>query len=243
MLIETGTPSTRRLTVTAPCATARWLTVSPGDRFRGMRLLPGRAPALLGIATRALGSHGQPLSSVSPALERALLQPLAAAATPQQVFAAMTQALAPLAARASAGDVTVQQTVVRLTRAHGNARICDLAQEAGISERQLRRRFHAAVGLTPKQLARALRVRLACIRLVLSPSLPLAAIAHDAGYADQAHFSRELSEVFGSPARALSALLRGYEHSRFESALWTPSGQDCPIRSRRRTSSPDIKRP
>jgi AraC-like DNA-binding protein len=208
--------SLRLLTVIGPCATARWIGVNAGDTFRGIRLLPGASSTLLGIAPEVLGSHSRPLADVHPALAARLEDALAMAQTAPQVFAAMMRELAPLAARAGAGDRILRRAVARLMLAHGNARIGPLARAAGISERQLRRRFHTAVGLTPKQLSRALRVRAACIRLVLSPGASLSQIALDAGYADQAHLSREIAAVFGSHARGLSALLRSYAHSRFE---------------------------
>jgi transcriptional regulator GlxA family with amidase domain len=126
----------------------------------------------------------------------------------------MAAALAPAAA-SSALDPAVLRAVAELERTRGAAPVSRLATQAAIGERQFRRRFLDAVGLTPKQLARVIRVRSACIHLAVSAQATLASIAHEAGYADQAHFSRELREVFGSPARALSALIRGYAHGRF----------------------------
>jgi AraC-like DNA-binding protein len=242
VLVRKRMPSLQRLTVTVPCATARWLPVSPGDTFLGVRLLPGASLALLGIAPHALRGPGQPLAALSSSLADALLGSLATAETPHEIFAAMARALEPLAARAPPDDPIIRRTVAELLRTSGNPRICELAQDAGISERQLRRRFSAAVGLTPKQLSRTLRVRNACIRLVMLPSEPLARIAHEIGYADQAHFSREFSEVFGSPAGGLAALIRGYQHSRFvaSAALEAQDGRGCPIRSRRRAAPAGI---
>jgi AraC-like DNA-binding protein len=212
----------RLLTITAPCATARWITVSPGDSFRGIRLLPGASSALLGIAAGAFAIPSQPLADLHPVLAARLKTALAAAHTTPQVFAALARELAPGTPCTAAPDRMLQRAITRLMCTHGNARIGPLARTAGISERQLRRRFQAAVGLSPKQFSRALRVRAACIRIVLSPGASLAAIAQDAGYADQAHLSREFSAVFGSQARGLSALLRGYAHSRFQTPADAP---------------------
>jgi len=242
-LVQRRAPVARLLTVTGPSPNARWVTVSPGDTFRGVRLLPGAAPVLLGIATRALQAQSQPLSSLNPTLAQALLEPLARAETSHQVFHAMAQALSPLAARAPQLDPIISRTVDVLQRAHGNARVCTLAKHSDISERQLRRRFHAAVGLTPKQFSRAIRVRSACIRLAMSPTTSLATIAHETGYADQAHLSREFSQVFGSRASGLSALIRGYQHGTFEGLLADEGlrGRECPIRSRQPTMGAGIK--
>lgn len=69
-----------------------------------------------------------------------------------------------------------------------------LAREFGISERQLRRRFHAAAGYGPATLARILRFR-RFLGLVDGGRRDLAGLAFDAGYADQAHLTRETARL------------------------------------------------
>ena len=89
------------------------------------------------------------------------------------------------------------------------ARVEALAGELGLSERQLRRRFHAAAGYGPKTLQRVLRFR----RFLAASREDLARAALEAGYADQAHLSRECARLAGtSPgrlARGRSGLIRG----------------------------------
>ncbi|HEV7175962.1 MAG TPA: helix-turn-helix domain-containing protein, partial [Solirubrobacteraceae bacterium] len=66
------------------------------------------------------------------------------------------------------------------------------------SERQLQRRFLAAVGYGPKMLQRVLRLRrfLATAKFDVALS-GLAAAAAGAGYADQAHLTRECRALTG----------------------------------------------
>jgi AraC-like DNA-binding protein len=77
--------------------------------------------------------------------------------------------------------------------------------DVGLTDRQLRRRFAAAVGYGPKTLDRVLRFQrfLAHARAPGAP--PLAELAFDAGYADQAHLTRECSRLAGLPPAALLA--------------------------------------
>jgi AraC-like DNA-binding protein len=129
------------------------------------------------------------------------------------------------------------------------ARIEDVAADAGLSLRQLRRRCHAAVGYGPKTLQRVLRFRRFVARIdAVRPAPPagqdrlappagqdrlappagqdrpappagrgllvrsdwlegpgdLAAIAAEAGYADQAHLTRECGKLAGLPPAALA---------------------------------------
>ena len=90
------------------------------------------------------------------------------------------------------------------------------AVDLGVSERQLRRRFVDAVGYSPKTLARVLRFQRF---LALAAGEPLdggewaggaargdlARLALDAGYADQAHLTREARRLSGRTPAELVA--------------------------------------
>lgn len=77
--------------------------------------------------------------------------------------------------------------------------------EAPVGERQLRRRFVAAVGYGPKTFERIARFQ-RFLRLARSPAgrrLGLAQLAARAGHADQAHLGREYRRLAGLPPRRL----------------------------------------
>jgi AraC-like DNA-binding protein len=215
VFIRKQSPCRRFLSVSGPRTNALRLTVGPGDSFCGARLLPGASRPLLGIAPAKLRDRVQSLNELAPELADRMLRELASAATARQCFAIMERELAGLAQRAEAIDRAISQATAMLLRAHGNAKIAGIATGAGLSERQFRRRFYEAVGLTPKEFSRIIRVRCACIHIAAPEKARLAAIAHGTGYADQAHLSREFARVFGSPAGDVSALLRGFEHGEF----------------------------
>lgn len=71
----------------------------------------------------------------------------------------------------------------------GRARIADVARHVGWSRRHLQDRFVAEYGLAPKQVARIARFDRA--RGLAESGRPLAEVAAVAGFADQAHLSRE----------------------------------------------------
>lgn len=213
--IRKQTPNLRLLTLTGPTVSARWIPVNAGDTFCGARLVPGVASALLGISPGSLRDQVRPLPELTPQLAGRLHDSLAAAESTQVVFALLERELSRLVASAAPIDTVVREAVTRLMQGHGNARVADIAAAADISERQFRRRFLSAVGLTPKEFACAVRVRSACIQLAVQGTSRLAAIAQDVGYADQSHLSREFAQVFGSRAVDLSVLIRGFEHAAF----------------------------
>ncbi|WTA56849.1 helix-turn-helix domain-containing protein [Kitasatospora purpeofusca] len=108
-----------------------------------------------------------------------------------------------------APDRAVERAVAALGRPEG-VRLPDLATELGLSERQLRRRVTDAVGYGPKTLHAVLRFRRALARARSgggggggdggggAGAVPgLAAVAAQAGYADQAHLTREVRRWSG----------------------------------------------
>ncbi len=69
-------------------------------------------------------------------------------------------------------------------------------EDPGLSERQLRRRFHWAIGYAPATLRRIERFN-TVRRLCDGPGRDLAGVAAAAGYSDQAHLSREVKRLTG----------------------------------------------
>jgi AraC-like DNA-binding protein len=176
---------------TAPVAVA----VAPGELVVGLRLRPGAAGAALGIPAEELRDRRVALEDLWGAAgreagERAGLDPHA-----------LLEALRPRLA-AAAPDPRVLAAARRL----GNAPATPVpapAAAVGLGERQLRRRFGAAVGYGPKTLARIARFQRA-LALVRAGEPPAGA-AFAAGYADQAHMTREMRALAASTPAALRA--------------------------------------
>jgi AraC-like DNA-binding protein len=166
--------------------------VEPAEIVVGARMVPGGAPALLGIAAEDQLDRRMPLRDVIGDDGARLEQRLSEARDP---VATLGQWLLHRSRGAPGPDPLVTATIVEL--ASGQARIGRLAAELGVSERGLRRRVTTAVGYGPKRLARVLRLRRA---LALAQSgEELAAAAFAAGYADQAHLGHDCSELAGVP--------------------------------------------
>jgi AraC-like DNA-binding protein len=100
--------------------------------------------------------------------------------------------------------------VLAATRRLGfpGSRIDRLAESLGVSDRQLRRRFHESVGYGPKTLDRVLRFRrlVAQAGAVAAGESDLARLAADLGYADQAHMTRDCMRLSGCTPAQLAQL-------------------------------------
>ena len=89
----------------------------------------------------------------------------------------------------------VQRAIEAVASSHGDIDLEWVARQAGMSERQFRRRCLEESGLPPKQLCRVLRFRRACT--LGERGLPWGLIAAEAGYFDQAHLIRDFREFTG----------------------------------------------
>jgi AraC-like DNA-binding protein len=179
---------------TGPVAT----TMAAGAVILGVRFRPSAGGPALGIPLSELRDLRADLADLRPAQARQLTASL----DPQVAADQMLDMTAALVAD-GAPDPAVTWAV-RLLRDPAT-RAEDVAAEVGLSLRQLRRRCQAVVGYGPKTLQRVLRFRRFVSRVDARPEvLDLAAIAAEAGYADQAHLTRECGRLSGMTPAALA---------------------------------------
>jgi AraC-like DNA-binding protein len=189
-LVWTG----QRLSIAGPDTAARVVTLAPGSRFSGVRLRPGAAGAVLGLPAselRDLSCDAGDLLGGDVAAP--LLEALASGGDAHRL---LLRVVALRGVRERDPLVAAAIRALALPR----ARVGSVAAELGVSARQLQRRVGDAVGYGPKMLARVLRFR----RLQALAPAPLVELALDAGYADQAHMTAEVTELAGlTPVRFL----------------------------------------
>ena len=182
---------------TGPVATVMTAcTVIVGVRFR-----PSAGGPALGLPLSELRDLRVDLADLRPRDAKRLpgsLDPDIALARTLEVAAALVADGLP--------DPAVTRAATLL--ADPRARSGEVAAQIGLSQRQLRRRCDAAVGYGPKTLQRVLRFRRFVSRLDAAPAGPgaldLAALAAQAGYADQAHLTRECRGLAGLTPSALA---------------------------------------
>ena len=172
--------------------------VAAGTVILGVRFRPSAGGSALGLPLSELRDLRVDFADLDPAQARRLPAALdagTAAARMLDVAAGLVDAGPPDPA------VTRAVTLLRDPR----ARTEDVAAQVGLSLRQLRRRCHAAVGYGPKTLQRVLRFHgfVSRIDRCQHPG-DLAALAAEAGYADQAHLTRECVRLAGLTPAALA---------------------------------------
>ncbi len=171
----------------------------------GIRCHPGAAAGLLGLPASELLNLEIPLGQIWGRAADELSGRIGDAADVAAKLAVAEAGLALRSLAARPGDPLISAAIGWLAR-HPGDRVERLSELLEIGSRQLRRRFQASVGYGPKTLQRVLRLQRLLALAARGPERPtLAALAAEAGYADQAHMTRELGELAG---RVPSALLR-----------------------------------
>src|SRR5579871_4888225 len=91
----------------------------------------------------------------------------------------------------------VQKISAYIVDRSGQVRVDDLAFDAGMSARQLRRIFLEQLGLSPKHFCRVIRFRHSLPKLRAADRGDWTQVALDCGYYDQAHFINEFRGFSG----------------------------------------------
>lgn len=187
-------------------------TLAPGTTVVGVRFRPGAAPSLLGVPASELIDLTVEGGELWGASAVALGEQVATAGAPIDAAAALERAILARVGTQTADPDPIAAEVARRLLPWRADEVTSLTSALSISERQLRRRCRAAIGLAPKVLHRMLRFQgfLALTQGRGGQGPELARLAAEAGYADQAHLTREAVRLAGRTPRAL--LVEAQEH-------------------------------
>jgi len=177
--------------------------IPAGELRAGLRFRPGMARRFLRVDAEELRDRTVPLESISGARARELRSRLDAASSAAECRCILGEAV---------GDGgrpdAVQLAIEAMVQVHGEVDVDWVADQAGMSARQFRRRCREESGLGPKHLARVLRFRRACEMAARGESW--LRVAAEAGYFDQAHLIRDFREFAGgSPMSVFSKTSNG----------------------------------
>jgi AraC-like DNA-binding protein len=177
----------------------------------GVRFHPGAASSWLGLPLSEIVNSRVPLAEFWREEATRLFAKAAASGNAAEIAFALEAVLRSKLPQVGLAD----RQVAFLRRAAGDhcfpagVRLDRLAANIGMSERTLRRRCLDAFGYGFKTLDRVLRFQ-RFFRLATQPSIGgLAELATGAGYADQAHMTREVQRMSGASASEFIAQVEG----------------------------------
>jgi AraC-like DNA-binding protein len=188
--------STVTTLVAGPDSRAQFSELTPGSRMAGIRFAPGVASMVLGLPLNELRDQRVPLSELWGSAASELAERAAVANEPEAMLAAAARGRI-----TDPPDPAASFIARTLERASGPGVVSQVADELGLSERQLLRRCLTAFGYGPKTLQQVLRFQRA-LRLARAGGR-LVDVAVLSGYADQAHLARETRRLAGVPITQL----------------------------------------
>lgn len=94
-------------------------------------------------------------------------------------------------------DHIVKSTIEAIFSTNGQFSVNAFSKKNNISRRQLARKFSSTIGLSPKQLAKTIRIQTALKILLNEEVSRLTDLAYENEYFDQAHFIKEFKEFTG----------------------------------------------
>ena len=199
--------STGDMWLCGPETSSWWFEVPHGIVGVGVRFLPGIVPSLLGVdASSIVNRRVRWRELVGSSAESDLVARLADASAARRLEL-LEDEIERLGIGWSGPDPLAQQVLGRLA-SEPRLRAGALAAEIGLTPRQLHRRSLVSFAYGVSTLARILRFhRFWCAAEMATGAggATLTSLAHDAGYADQAHLARDCRAITGSAPSAFLA--------------------------------------
>lgn len=106
-------------------------------------------------------------------------------------------------------NVITKDCIDIILKSQGQLDVVELAGKLKINRRNMERKFTAAIGMSPKQLSRVVRLQATLKMLDQKNFTSLTSLAYENGYYDQAHFIKDFKEFTGmSPKSFFSENLK-----------------------------------
>jgi AraC-like DNA-binding protein len=194
-----------QLMIAGPDTRAHTPTAEPGAVFAGVRFGPGTGPSIIGLSGHEIRDQRVPLEAVRSAASVGRSTEIVASAAHSPLGRpALEAALESVAAEWFRASPSLDPAVSGIAAGlRAGASVAATADAVGLGVRTMHRRCLPAFGYGAKTLAKIFRLNRALD--LARRGVPLAVVAFTAGYADQAHLSREVKALTGTSLRRLLA--------------------------------------
>lgn len=176
----------------------------------GVMFRPGGFRPFFGRAVAELMDATLDAALVFPGATETARLALLAAPDRQQMIAAVEAMLAVGGLPEPDPNTELAARIVELARTDREiVSVAELARRAEVNERTLQHLFQHYVGVGPKWVIRLYRLVEAAARATAAETPNWTAVAHELGYADQAHFSNEFRRIIGRAPTEYARVVRG----------------------------------
>lgn len=166
----------------------------------GIRCFPWTVFDLLGLPSGKVGVHlfKHPVAGLHPALQKCI-----DAGRPDEALALVTQYFLDMRSRVAI-DSMLYKAGLAMSKAKGAMPVNQVAAAAHATVRTLERKFRQSSGHTVKDVSGLMRFEQVRNHLWLYPDASIAGLAHELGYTDQSHLSREFKRYSGTTPAAFA---------------------------------------
>jgi AraC-like DNA-binding protein len=202
--VECGSPGEVRWGFELPAALLHGLVtrrftidLTGTGRVLGARFRPGGFAALTGHGASAFRDQVRPLAQVFGISADALADRILAEEDDERRVELAEVFFSERLPEKTPGYELVLTVVTAMLQDRSLIRVGQVTRRHGVSARTLQRLFRHYVGASPKWVLARYRLHDAASRLERERGVPIAAVAADAGYFDQAHFCHEFRALPG----------------------------------------------
>lgn len=177
----------------------RLLEIEPtgSTEIFSVRFYPGGFTPFASLPLSAMENRAVPLEEVFPSEGDTLQAAMLKAPGHEERIKVVEAFLLNRLHRPEIIDRVVRESVASILSLKGQLSVGELSEQVSINRRQLERKFSSVVGLSPKQLAKMVRMQ-ATLKLLANKQVSsLTALAYEGDYYDQAHFTRDFKEFTG----------------------------------------------
>jgi AraC-like DNA-binding protein len=187
-VVVTGVP-TRRFDV----------TIQDSGWVHSVKFRPGGLTSLTGHTARDLRDATAPATKLFPAATTDALRQLGPDVSVEECRRVFEDALRARRAEPEPDYVTVLDTISAMLEDRSLVRVAQVEERCDLGTRTLQRLFEKYVGVSPKWVLSRYRMHDVLTRLDEGYDGSLADLAAEHGWFDQAHFTREFTELVGMP--------------------------------------------
>ncbi len=188
--------------------------VYAGDVVWGIRFMPSACAKILHFDPAQIQSRPVDETADFTHLIQGLMEKLVACENFDEAVKVYETKIKSLELKSDETDKKIAEAMKVIEENRGEVKIGELAKAVGLSTRQLERRFRQSAGLSPKQFARARRIRATAVSLVEEAEMNWASRAAEMGFTDQAHLTHEFSMLTGRSPNSFAEKVKRIEHGK-----------------------------